>query len=89
MSRKSLTGPISCKVNEDHRRLRPDHPAASPSIISEAIYQSPKRRRERLEDRLNEELAGKRALDAALHVYDEDLDEDDFPPLSLKIWKKG
>ena len=55
----------------------------------EAIYQSLKRRRERLQDRLNEELAGKRALDAALHVYDEDLDEDDFPLLSLKIWKKG
>ncbi|KLU38980.1 MAG: RNA helicase [Peptococcaceae bacterium 1109] len=50
----------------------------------EAIYQSLKRRRERLEDRLNEELAGKRALDAALHVYDEDLDEDDFPAAELE-----
>ena len=40
---------------EGHRRLRPDHPAAPPGSSPEAIYQSLKRRRERLEKRLREE----------------------------------
>ena len=44
----------------------------------EAIYQSLKRRRERLEHRLSEEKLGKRAKDYS-YVTD-DFDEDDLPP---------
>ncbi|MDR0315859.1 MAG: DEAD/DEAH box helicase, partial [Treponema sp.] len=44
----------------------------------EAIYQSLKRRRERLENRLAEERLGKRAAEYSLANID-DYDEDDFP----------
>jgi hypothetical protein len=44
----------------------------------EAIYQSLKRRRERLENRLAEERFGKRAAEYSL-AYIDDLDEDDLP----------
>jgi len=44
----------------------------------EAIYQSLKRRRERLEHRLSEERLGKRAAD--LHDDFDDYDDDDFTP---------
>lgn len=44
----------------------------------EAIYQSLRRRRERLEHRLAEERLGKRAADYA--DLDDDFDEDDFAP---------
>ena len=37
-----------------HGRLRPDHPATPPCLSPEAIYQSLRRRRERLESRLRE-----------------------------------
>lgn len=45
----------------------------------EAIYQSLKRRRERLENRLAEEKLGKRAAEYTVH-FDEDYDEDDLAP---------
>jgi len=44
----------------------------------EAIYQSLKRRRERLENRLDEERLGKRASEYSL-AYIDDYDEDDLP----------
>lgn len=44
----------------------------------EAIYQSLKRRRERLEHRLAEEKLGKRATEYSIK-FDEDYDEDDLP----------
>lgn len=44
----------------------------------EAIYQSLKRRRERLEGRLAEEKLGKRAAEYNVH-FDDDYDEDDLP----------
>lgn len=52
----------------------------------EAIYQSLKRRRERLEARLAEEKLGKRALDYGIGAYDEDdsFDEDDFSSEELE-----
>lgn len=49
----------------------------------EAIYQSLKRRRERLENRLMEERVGKQALDYWLPAYD-DYDEDDFSSSELE-----
>ncbi|MBR3354570.1 MAG: DUF3883 domain-containing protein [Oscillospiraceae bacterium] len=45
----------------------------------EAIYQSLKRRRERLEHRLSEERLGKRASEYSIRDVD-DFDEDDLPP---------
>jgi SNF2 family DNA or RNA helicase len=49
----------------------------------EAIYQSLKRRRERLEGRLAEERLGKRAADYAVPIY-EDYDDDDMPSAELE-----
>lgn len=49
----------------------------------EAIYQSLKRRRERLESRLAEERLGKRAAEYVAPVYD-DYDEDDMPSAELE-----
>lgn len=49
----------------------------------EAIYQSLKRRRERLENRRAEESIGKRAIEYALSSVD-DYDEDDFPSAELE-----
>jgi SNF2 family DNA or RNA helicase len=49
----------------------------------EAIYQSLKRRRERLENRLAEERLGKRASEQAIAV-DEDYDDDDLPSNELE-----
>jgi SNF2 family DNA or RNA helicase len=49
----------------------------------EAIYQSLKRRRERLENRLVEERLGKRAADYTVPDYD-DYDEDDMPSAELE-----
>lgn len=46
----------------------------------EAIYQSLRRRRERLEHRLAEERLGKRAFEYAVSAWDEEMDEDDFLP---------
>lgn len=50
----------------------------------EAIYQSLKRRRERLEARLSEERLGKRALEFAIEDF-EDYDEDEFPSEELEF----
>jgi superfamily II DNA/RNA helicase len=51
----------------------------------EAIYQSLKRRRERLEDRLNEEKLSKRAVEYATPDFDiEDYDDDDMPSSELE-----
>ena len=49
----------------------------------EAIYQSLKRRRERLESRLAEERLGKRAADYTVAGYD-DYDDDDMPSAELE-----
>ena len=49
----------------------------------EAIYQSLKRRRERLENRLAEERLGKRAADYTFAAY-EDYDDDDMPSSELE-----
>ncbi|GHU66450.1 RNA helicase [Clostridia bacterium] len=49
----------------------------------EAIYQSLKRRRERLERRLAEEMIGKRAADYTAPI-DEDYDDDDMPSSELE-----
>lgn len=49
----------------------------------EAIYQSLKRRRERLENRLAEERLGKRASEYNFAVYD-DYDDDDLPSSELE-----
>jgi len=49
----------------------------------EAIYQSLKRRRERLENRLAEERLGKRAAEYTVHTYD-DYDDDDLPSSELE-----
>lgn len=49
----------------------------------EAIYQSLKRRRERLESRLAEEKLGKRASEYAMPTYD-DYDDDDMPSSELE-----
>lgn len=49
----------------------------------EAIYQSIKRRRERLENRLAEERIGKRAADYTVQNYD-DYDDDDMPSSELE-----
>jgi len=49
----------------------------------EAIYQSLKRRRERLESRLAEERLGKRAAEYTVPVYD-DYDDDDMPSAELE-----
>lgn len=49
----------------------------------EAIYQSLKRRRERLENRLAEEKLGKRAAEYAMPIYD-DYDDDDMPSSELE-----
>ena len=49
----------------------------------EAIYQSLKRRRQRLESRLAEERLGKRAAEYAL-PYDDDYDEDDLSSSELE-----
>lgn len=49
----------------------------------EAIYQSLKRRRERLENRLAEERLGKRAAEYAMLAY-EDYDDDDLPCSELE-----
>jgi superfamily II DNA or RNA helicase len=49
----------------------------------EAIYQSLKRRRERLESRLAEERLGKRAADYTVPNYD-DYDDDDMPSSELE-----
>ena len=49
----------------------------------EAIYQSLKRRRERLESRLAEERLGKRAAEYTVSVYD-DYDDDDMPSAELE-----
>jgi hypothetical protein len=49
----------------------------------EAIYQSLKRRRERLESRLAEERLGKRAADYTAPIY-EDYDDDDMPSAELE-----
>jgi SNF2 family DNA or RNA helicase len=49
----------------------------------EAIYQSLKRRRERLESRLAEERLGKRAADYTAPI-DEDYDDDDMPSAELE-----
>ena len=52
----------------------------------EAIYQSLHRRRERLENRLSEEMLGKRATQEETFdlVDDDDMDEDDFTPEELE-----
>jgi len=49
----------------------------------EAIYQSLKRRRERLENRLAEERLNKRAIEYIMPTYD-DYDEDDLPSAELE-----
>ncbi len=49
----------------------------------EAIYQSIKRRRERLENRLAEERLGKRAAEYSFQNYD-DYDDDDLPSSELE-----
>jgi superfamily II DNA or RNA helicase len=49
----------------------------------EAIYQSLKRRRERLENRLAEERINKRAADYTMFAYD-DYDDDDLPSSELE-----
>ena len=49
----------------------------------EAIYQSLKRRRERLENRLAEERLGKRTADYTVSEYD-DYDDDDMPSSELE-----
>ena len=51
----------------------------------EAIYQSLHRRRERLENRLNEEKLGKRAVDyrSSIH-FDSDFDDDDYSSAELE-----
>lgn len=49
----------------------------------EAIYQSLKRRRERLESRLHEERLGKRAAEYTWPAYD-DYDDDDLPSSELE-----
>jgi len=49
----------------------------------EAIYQSLKRRRERLENRLAEEQVGKRAAEYSIPEYD-DYDDDDMPSAELE-----
>jgi len=49
----------------------------------EAIYQSLKRRRERLENRLAEERIGKRAAEYSFPIY-EDYDDDDLPSNELE-----
>jgi len=49
----------------------------------EAIYQSLKRRRERLENRLAEERIGKRSADYTVSDYD-DYDDDDMPSSELE-----
>lgn len=49
----------------------------------EAIYQSLKRRRERLENRLAEERLGKRSADYTVSDYD-DYDDDDMPSSELE-----
>lgn len=49
----------------------------------EAIYQSLKRRRERLENRLDEERLGKRAAEYTVSEFD-DYDEDDLPSSELE-----
>lgn len=49
----------------------------------EAIYQSLKRRRERLENRLSEERLGKRAAESSWPTYD-DYDDDDLPSSELE-----
>ncbi|ACL18702.1 helicase domain protein [Desulfitobacterium hafniense DCB-2] len=49
----------------------------------EAIYQSLKRRRERLESRLAEERLGKRASEYSVPTYD-DYDDDDLPSAELE-----
>jgi SNF2 family DNA or RNA helicase len=49
----------------------------------EAIYQSLKRRRERLENRLSEERLGKRAAEYKVSNY-EDYDDDDMPSAELE-----
>ena len=49
----------------------------------EAIYQSLKRRRERLENRLAEERLGKRAAEYTVPAYD-DYDDDDLPSSELE-----
>lgn len=49
----------------------------------EAIYQSLKRRRERLENRLMEERLGKRADEYTVFAYD-DYDDDDMPSAELE-----
>lgn len=49
----------------------------------EAIYQSLKRRRERLENRLGEEKLGKRSMDYTMAYYD-DYDDDDLPSAELE-----
>lgn len=49
----------------------------------EAIYQSLKRRRERLEGRLAEERLGKRAVEYTVSAYD-DYDDDDMPSAELE-----
>jgi superfamily II DNA/RNA helicase len=49
----------------------------------EAIYQSLKRRRERLESRLSEEKLGKRAAEYSMPAYD-DYDDDDMPSSELE-----
>lgn len=49
----------------------------------EAIYQSLKRRRERLESRLAEEKLGKRAAEYSVPAYD-DYDDDDMPSAELE-----
>jgi hypothetical protein len=49
----------------------------------EAIYQSLKRRRERLESRIAEERLGKRADDYIISAYD-DYDDDDIPSAELE-----
>jgi len=51
----------------------------------EAIYQSLHRRRERLENRLNEERIGKRAADYRASIrYDEDFDDEDYSSEELE-----
>ncbi len=49
----------------------------------EAIYQSLKRRRERLENRLGEEKLGKRSMEYTMTYYD-DYDDDDLPSAELE-----
>ena len=85
MCRRSSTAQISLTVIRKttvgfaltilQRRL-----ASSP----EAIYQSLKRRRERLENRLLEERLGKRATEYATTYYYDDYDDDDMPSAELE-----